>query len=43
MTSLPLSPTTTKKLLFFSCKPLRMRAGILESLRRERVRQSTVP
>lgn len=33
MTSLERSPTTTKKLLFFSCKPLRMSAGILESLR----------
>lgn len=32
MTSFCRSPTTTKKLRFFSCAPLRMRAGIRESL-----------
>lgn len=33
MTSLGLSPTTTKKLLFFSCTPLRMSVWIRSSLR----------
>lgn len=32
MTSLDLSPTTTKKLRFFSWMPLRMSAGMRESL-----------
>ena len=36
MASLDRSPTTTKKLRFFSSSPLRMSAGIRESLARER-------
>lgn len=32
MTSFCRSPTTTKKLRFFSCAPLRMRSGIRESI-----------
>jgi hypothetical protein len=32
MASLERSPTTTKKLRFFSWRPLRMRVGIRESL-----------
>src|SRR5690348_16787144 len=34
MASLERSPTTTKKLRFFSWRPLRMRVGIRESLHR---------
>jgi hypothetical protein len=43
MTSFDRSPTTTKKLLFFSCTPLRMSAGILESLYKQELVVSSQP